>query len=333
MDEQFVDFYQILELPLDADRNTLRKRINALYLDAQSNLDHRDFETRLKSQKLFESTLPQARFVLLDDTRRAQYLALVRDFRAPGRDNADPTPRTAPRFAPRPAPPDSPPRLTRTGQNPPDDRFYDPQGAQIEPLPTARPAAEQLQAQREELWKKWKIGLEEALAQHNSTSQSASTDPISTRRDAPAISTRPASPALQETLQRQSESQQQRELDAADTPSEKEIEARRAAQRREITRETLVNVNLIWSSVGALLVVVPGVVALVELVDHFYPRGAAARLPLPANALWLAGFTVIAVGAFFAARELSEVMRRRATSKLAALSYEELLRRNQNGSR
>ena len=78
MTDEFVDFYEILELPLDADRSEVRKRISEIYIEAQRNLDHRNFNTRVHYQQLFEIILPQARYILLDEGRRDDYDRLVR---------------------------------------------------------------------------------------------------------------------------------------------------------------------------------------------------------------------------------------------------------------
>ena len=340
VDEEFVDFYQILELPLDADRNAVRKRINALYLDAQGNLDHRNFETRLKYQKLFESTLPQARFVLLDDARRAEYTALVRAFRVPAGESAGLTLPPPPRQAPRPS---APRESSREAPNhffrPSEQSFEEPipsgREAQIEPLPTARPAAEQLQTQREELWKKWKMGLEDALAQEKSP---AAKEDTVTRRAAPSDSNSASIPqnAARVSLPGTSRQQETTSTDSRQFPvvaealSAAQIEARRIDHRREVTREMLVNVSLLWGSMGALLVIVPGVAALVAFMGRNYPRGAPALLGFNSTLLWLLGFTLIAVSAVLVSQALSKAMRRKKALELAALSYEELLRRSGN---
>lgn len=73
MDGQWIDFYALLEVPLEADEAALRKRIGQAYGDASANAEHRDPQKRAWSQALCEHILPQARRVLLDAAWRAHY--------------------------------------------------------------------------------------------------------------------------------------------------------------------------------------------------------------------------------------------------------------------
>lgn len=72
-EDEFVDLYNLMELPPDAEATVIRKRMNELYLEAQQNLDHRNVKKRLQYQQMYELYLPQARHLLLDPTRRAEY--------------------------------------------------------------------------------------------------------------------------------------------------------------------------------------------------------------------------------------------------------------------
>ena len=72
-DGSLVDLYALLDVPRDADAALLRKRIAQLYLEAQENLDHRNFRRRFYYQELFEVFLPQAHHILLNEKRRAEY--------------------------------------------------------------------------------------------------------------------------------------------------------------------------------------------------------------------------------------------------------------------
>jgi hypothetical protein len=71
--QNFIDLYELLHLSPETDSDTLRKHINKVYLEAQQNLDHRNAHKRLHFQQLFEIYLPQARHLLLDPARRAEY--------------------------------------------------------------------------------------------------------------------------------------------------------------------------------------------------------------------------------------------------------------------
>ena len=155
MSDEFVDFYQILELPLDAERSDVRKRINELYVEAQKNLDHRNFDTRVRNQQLFEITLPQARYILLDAGRRDDYDRLVRDSRAP----AEGAPASAPKVAPA--------QTTEISQNVGGFKM-EPTGIpgetpSIDALPDEAPDPETVAREREEMWNKWKTGLQSAM--------------------------------------------------------------------------------------------------------------------------------------------------------------------------
>ncbi len=73
LDKQWLDFYALLEVPVDADEATLRRRIGRVYSDASANAEHRDLQKRMWYQSLIEHVLPQARRVLLDAAWRAKY--------------------------------------------------------------------------------------------------------------------------------------------------------------------------------------------------------------------------------------------------------------------
>src|SRR6187551_2767346 len=72
-DDEFVDLYNLMEVPPDTEATVLRKRLNELYLEAQQNLDHRNVKKRLQYQQMYEIYLPQARHLLLEPRRRAEY--------------------------------------------------------------------------------------------------------------------------------------------------------------------------------------------------------------------------------------------------------------------
>lgn len=79
--DNFVDFYEILQKPPTSTQTELRRQISALYLEAQKNLDHRNPQKKLFFNQIYENHLPRARYVLLDDKRRAEYDGHVRTFR------------------------------------------------------------------------------------------------------------------------------------------------------------------------------------------------------------------------------------------------------------
>jgi hypothetical protein len=73
VDGQWLDFYALLDVPVNADEDTIRKRIGKVYAEAAANSDHRDLTKRHYFQALVERVLPQCRRVLLDPEWRAKY--------------------------------------------------------------------------------------------------------------------------------------------------------------------------------------------------------------------------------------------------------------------
>lgn len=73
LDGQWLDFYALLDVPVSADEDTIRKRIGKVYSEAAANSDHRDLARRQYFQSLVERVLPQCRRVLLDAEWRAKY--------------------------------------------------------------------------------------------------------------------------------------------------------------------------------------------------------------------------------------------------------------------
>ncbi len=136
--DEFVDLYKILEVSPEADEATLKKRISEKYLEAQRNLDHRNAKKRLEYQQLYQIYLPEARHLLLDATHRAEYDRYWQAFRS-GKAVAP--------LAPAAVSPASQAHLPST-----DDGFHAMDGGEADP--------QKLAAQREQLWNKWKSGLE-----------------------------------------------------------------------------------------------------------------------------------------------------------------------------
>jgi hypothetical protein len=207
--DEFVDLYEVLDIPADADTARIRKRINELYIEAQQNLDHRNVKKRLQYQQMFEIYLPQARHLLLDNARRAEYDRYLRAFRS-----------GAPLEPAAPAPP--PPRQETTSVEVAapaveiDDRDANPAGIafnfdepDLDDLHLAPADPTQLAAEREQLWAKWKTGLEHVLTDEDDTSHHEAPHPapprprpVTAASSAAAITTataptaaRPSSPA------------------------------------------------------------------------------------------------------------------------------------------
>ena len=76
-----IDFYTLLGEAPDADAETLRAKIGAVYNLASANRDHRNLNKRREFQALLE-LLPPARTALLDEPKRARYDAYLAAARA-----------------------------------------------------------------------------------------------------------------------------------------------------------------------------------------------------------------------------------------------------------
>lgn len=139
----FVDLYEVLQVPPQAEESVLRARISAAYLEAQKNLDHRNAAKRLHFQQRYEVFLPQARHLLLDASRRAEYDRYLQAYRSgrPVEAATTPTPSASQSTD---APSLDVPEMTS---------------------PDVDPAT--LAAEREAMWDQWKSGLETPIEANN----------------------------------------------------------------------------------------------------------------------------------------------------------------------
>lgn len=135
--EDFIDLYDALNLPQDADIEKVRKRINVLYLESQQNLDHRNPKKRLQYQQLYEITLPQARHLLLDEGRRAEYDRYLTAFKTGTKVSA--TQDANEHY------------ISTSKRSTVTERLKEEEG--VDP--------EKLAEQREDMWAQWKHGLEQ----------------------------------------------------------------------------------------------------------------------------------------------------------------------------
>ena len=71
-----IDFYTLLGEAPDANEETLRAKIGAIYNFASANRDHRNLNKRREYQALLE-LLPAARTALLEEPKRARYDAYL----------------------------------------------------------------------------------------------------------------------------------------------------------------------------------------------------------------------------------------------------------------
>lgn len=321
MADEFVDLYETLDLPMDTDRNTVRKRINELYIEAQRNLDHRNFQTRVKYQELFEITLPQARYILLDEGRRDQYDALVRSTRAPKGQMAGEA--QAPTSAP-PAP--------QTGFQL--EEAIPGQTPTIEPIPSSM-VPEITPEQRDEQWKKWKSGLAEVLEREATEEIRQKTKPIISSSGTTSSEPAPkkeskARPVIKFDFGDDEENQNATSgaEGSSDEPQldKKEVERRRTEHRRDLTKDILVGEGIKGMAIGAAMVTIPGVIAMLVFMSHFYPRGKTPGLPVPEGMAWLIWLVVLAAAGFFTSKSVSKSMRKKRAMDLGKLPYEEIVR-------
>ena len=334
MADEFVDLYETLDLPMDTDRNTVRKRINELYIEAQRNLDHRNFQTRVKYQELFEITLPQARYILLDEGRRDQYDALVRSTRVP---------QGGPPLAGGPAAaPASTPAPTQKSGFQLEDAIPG-QTPTIEPIPSST-MPQITPEQRDEQWKKWKSGLAEVL-EREATSEdtrpkikpSVMTSSSGTSEAAAKKDNKPKTPIKFDFGDDDKPSSsggailgvEEEEKAKADA---KEAERRRTEHRRELMKEILIGEGIKGYVIGAAAVAVPGIIAMIVFMSHFYPRLGTPGLPLPERITWLLWLGVLIVGIFFTSRAVSKSMKKKRAVDLGKLPYEEILRISRGSS-
>jgi hypothetical protein len=76
LEDGTIDFYTLIQEPIDADVENLRTKIAGLYNEAQANRDHRNLTKRREYQTLLE-LLPRARLALLEPEKRARYNAYL----------------------------------------------------------------------------------------------------------------------------------------------------------------------------------------------------------------------------------------------------------------
>jgi hypothetical protein len=76
LEDGTLDFYTLIQEPVDADTETLKAKIQSLYNEAQANRDHRNLTKRREFQTLLE-LLPRARVALLEPEKRARYNAYL----------------------------------------------------------------------------------------------------------------------------------------------------------------------------------------------------------------------------------------------------------------
>jgi len=336
--DEFVDLYALLDLPSNADEARIRKTISERYLEAQKNLDHRNPRKRLQYQQMYEVYLPQARHLLLDANRRAEYDRYLKAFLSGQTIAAEPG-EAAP-------PPKSRPDL--------------PGAASAPEKPVELSEAEQAQ-----MWSKWKIGLQDALEEETSkdnASNAASASNAAAASDAAAApdGTTPAPPRLAPDAPTTPPAQTRATTAAprpatpkpatpkpaprpaarpapriAGAPPEEEEEKRRrqAAEfqrqqaRMQMIQAAVQTAGWLWRLVGGVGAFAVGCLLVLGLDMYLMAKSAYPVLGLGRAAFNGLGIVVVMGLALVASNYASRRARRQKSLELSLLSYEELRRR------
>lgn len=348
--DEFVDLYAVLEIPENVGTEEIRKRINALYIEAQQNLDHRNVKKRLQFQQMYEIFLPQARHLLMDDARRAEYNRYLNAFRTGSKLEAV-------------AEPNAPIR-SNTGVV--EGELGGAPGRPAVGLPelVEEVDPETLAVEREAMWAKWKTGLETISedapseipvnALSSSGASAPSTPPVSAppvpstpgavrARPAPVVprfqppppsSNRPqpggAARAPGTPLTQPSASSTQRPVSAQaaqpahGTDPSGEIEKKREQQRYQLIKASVQNAGLMWGAGTAVAVFLLGCIALliIDTLVKSYPFGMGRSVFV---ALCFLTVILASLASGFSARKRAK---RRAVAELSVMSIEELMRRS-----
>ena len=366
--DQFVDLYELLELPVNADTGTVRERINQLYLEAQRNIDHHNFRKRFYYQELFEVHLPQAHDFLLNPERRAQYDRYLNAFRTGKPFPVEPVAQPQPDAVIEDIPSlrdgsqaQAPPSAPSIPSSDMVEEMLPNQDSVNEVLPTydeaqAPNATVEIDddgPSREELWKKWKSGLEETTqaggpeepaieggtrsvpptakktARTGGSGSALPRDP--TRRTAASGAKPPArraaapSPAHQAAAHANSAGVFFPSRPWVGIPPD-EVERRRDSKRRDLIKHELQTANTKWRLAGGTTTLALGGIVLYWIYQMLSATGkhtTGMTLALVVGA----GVAVVVQLSLIAANTASREVRRRIIAQLSKMPYDELLKR------
>lgn len=351
--DDFVDLYEVLHISVDAEASDIRKRINELYIESQQNLDHRNIKKRLQFQQMFEIYLPQARHLLLDKKRRAEYDRYLHAFRSGNRVESGPpmagmsatSAGTAPTTLEANGPAAAPAVSDNLVENRSDVAFHfeDPELADLDLAP---PDPAKLAAEREHLWSRWKTGLEhtivdepQARAGQQTASARQATPAAPPQRPQTAPAPAPSSAAVWHGLEAPATPKPQPAPRPYGAPAEavaapasldglsaEEIERRREHRRYALIKSEVENVGLRWALWTGFGYFMFGCVCLFLADDryfskHGYPLGFPRSI---GNLIIFIGIIMVAaLISFFTSRW----SRQKAVNQLSSLSLEDLIRR------
>lgn len=331
--DEFVDLYDVMDLPVDSDSETIRQRLNALYLEAQQNLDHRNAKKRLQYQQMYEIYLPQGCHLLLDPRRRAEYDLYLNAYRTGNK--------VAPAAAPAEESSYSPGEIS-TVEEPPIPGMAE---VQVDP--------EVLAAEREDMWAKWKVGLEsaESVSEVSESIPATGTQAPSvvTEATATAATARPTPPtprgytaptprprtaagapvprsARPAPRQPGFAGQKAQNFEAPHKPDATgDMDKQREQQRYTLIKDAVQNAGLMWGAIYGGGIFFVGLIILFVSDNALKPR---YPLGLTQTTFALIGFILILTIAAFGGVIARRKAKRRAVAQLSLLSTEQLMRRS-----
>jgi hypothetical protein len=335
--DEFVDLYALLDLPPSADAARVRKTISELYLEAQKNLDHRNPRKRLQYQQMYEVYLPQARHLLLDAARRAEYDRYLQAFLSGQTVAAEPAAASAP-------------GATQAGATEPARHSE----AALPESQAAAPAKlpELSEAEQAQMWSKWKSGLQSAVQEEvapgaptatRSTPSAPRSTPAASQTPAPGTTATPGTaatpsashhPAPRPAGARPAAKPAPRiaGAPAASEESDEERHRREAAEfqrqqrRMQMIRAAVQTSGLMWRLVAGVGAFALGCLLVLGLDIFLAPRGHYP-LGLSRGLFNGLGILIVLIIALIAGNSASRRARRQKNLELSLLSYQELLHR------
>lgn len=317
--DKAVNLYSVLEVSPDAEDEAIRRRINNLFLEAQSNIDHRNFRRRFYYQELYEVHLPQARLHLLNPERRHAYDHSLKLRVLPSLTNAPheysldslPTVReeNAVNLGADGLDLNSLPSVDDAAQTRAQETQIEIARRQAKLRADNLAATQQLQAQRTlspadaAAFARFKAAQEESQP-----AQTVANPPRSTPQTTPQPMPAPYNARPLETTTAQTEAIQ--------------LERRRDMKRRELIKYELMAVGTQWAAISAFGTLAIGIAAWFGIQHWIQTKNVGADFLINLGGVVACCFIAAAVG-----RTAHREARRRTVALLSQMPYEQLLRR------
>ena len=312
--DRAVNLYSVLEVSPDADEETIRRRINEMFLEAQRNFDHRNFRRRFFYQELFEVHLPQARFHLLDSKRRKDYNNSLKLRVLPAATNTLSEQSSL----------DSLPSLRDAK---PANLGVD--GLDLNSLPSVKDATQSDVARVKVAQRQGQLRASNLAATQLAQVQQQSLSPA----DAAAIARfkaaqeeQPVSDVATSTHSAPANlPQNYRAQPVAPTAMQTEalqLERRRDMKRRELIKNELMAVGMQWAAMSAFGTLTLGIAAWIGIQNWVGTKNSSADFLINLGGVVACCFIATAVG-----RSAHRSARRRTVALLSQMPYEQLLRR------